>query len=77
MNPGQIDPEPSSDTITGRSYPLYRSPLFRADARLEGDCQLARYQIQHGAFRWPAGGAGRNRAALPINLDSSPARQSI
>ena len=36
MNPPQIDQEPSSDTITGRSYPLYRSPLVRADARLEG-----------------------------------------
>ena len=37
MNPAQVDPEPSSDTITDRSYPLYRSPLVRADARLEGD----------------------------------------
>lgn len=37
MNAVQVDEESNSDTFIERSYLLYRSPLIRAEARLEGE----------------------------------------
>ena len=37
MNPALVDKESNSDSVKGRSYPLYRSPLVQAEARLEGE----------------------------------------